>query len=480
MLYIILYGSILTKTFVGYVLDYSISKEKINLEDFVGWAISDFAFKMVPIYRVDILEAENDNIIFSNIKCFVKKEDSFTYLAPCRKPLYITKDPPSIEFYLPSTNCVSWKWRTKKEKAPQFRKPTQEIIEIPELTKNKKLYFYSTKERFKIEEELRELKEKTIFLNNTKKILSLVIENNSLPNEEEFKLIKKELEKIKIATKLKQDVLEIIKNSLKNNHTFYLQDIPPKTYIIVGWKEIKNKNNETKIIIVLEDLEEEAENKYFNIWPNTRILKYLKIFKDFFSFNSYFCKNVFSILENKKEEYFFFLPEIKVNFFKFEVFPPKVFFNADGKKICYNPIIFRQEHSFKNLKVELEKIEKEQEEANNKYNKILLQYVPLTEGDTKFWCREINEGTYIVERVTDTFYGKKPLIYLHIIPLQNKTNEKEKIVKGHFIEEEWRKFINKLNGEKPTHPIICRLGICKTEPKSKRKFRTCCLEYQNK
>ena len=484
IIYVILYGSTLTNTLVGTVVDFSKSKDDINLEDYVKWCISDFGPKLVPIYRVDLLSIENEKIILSPIRCYVKGEDAFTILTPCRKPLNIIKDPPNIDFYLPPTHFVNFKWRIKKEKQPKHRKPTQELIEMPNLAKSKKISTISVKERFKIQEELRELKEKGEFICKSNTIINKLYKDYFIPNVEELTLIRKELENINNLKELKQQALEVTKNSLLNNHTFYLTDIIPRKYKINGWKEILNKNGEPKIIVVLEDLEEIEENRYFNVWPNTKILKYIIAFKKFFtsSINPYFKKNIIETKENKKEYYFTFIPEIKNKFFEIEIFTTKYFYNEEGKRINYNPIKFIQDYNYKDLKEELEKIEKEHEETINKYNTTILKDVPLPEDEEKYWCREVPEGIYKVERITDTFYDKKQLIYLHIIPIENNRieTEKEKIVKGHFIEEEWRKLINKLEGEKPKHPLICRLGICKTESKSKRKFRTCVLEYEDK
>ena len=484
IIYVIYYGSTLTKTLVGVIIDYSKNKGDINLEDFVKWCISDFGLRTVPIYRADILGLDGEKIILSNISCFAKEKDSYTILTPCKKPLQVFKDPPNLEFFFPKTDIVEWCWRSKKEKQPIYRKPKQELIELPELAKNKKVSVISIKERNKIQENLRDLKEKAEFLHSSKNLINKINENYLIPNNEELKLIKKELERINNYKILKQKALELTKNSLKNNHTFNIVDIVPQKYKIVGWKEYLNKNEITKIIIVLEDFLEESleeKNRYFNIWANTKITNFLVAIKKFFtnSNNPFFNKKIIENKENKKEYYFTFIPEIKDEFFNINIFPTKSFYNEQGKKINYNPVSFIQDYNFKDLKENLEKIEKQNEEAINKYKTTLLKDVPLPLDEEKFWCRDLEEGIYKIERITDTFYGKKPLIYLHVVPLNNKT-EKEKIIKGHFIEIEWRKLIKKLNGENPKHPIICRLGICKTEAKSKRKFRTCVLEYEDK
>ena len=499
IIYIIFYGSTLTNTAVGNIIDYSKNKlEEDSLENFIRWAISDFCFRMVPIYRTDILGLENGNkIIFSNIFCYGKNKDSYTILATCKRPLQIFKDPPIIDFFFPKNEKVEWCWRVSKEKQPNYRTEKQELIDFPELAKHKKLYTNSAIDRNKQLEELLELKNKTNFLHSRDFIFKNLRKENYIPGIDELEIIKMELKEIENFNNLKKKSLELTKNSLNKNPTFTLADIIPKNYKIVGWKEYLNKEEIVKVVVVLEELDNTDNNtdnildnntdnnlenkldKYFNIWANKQIKDYILKIKNFFSTdNSYFMHKITEIKEKKKEHYFTFIPEIKDKFFNITIFPSKKFYlEKDNKYITYFPIKFKQDYGFSKLKEELEILEKEQEETIKKYNNVLLKNTPLPEGKEKYWCRDIKEGIYKVERITDTFYGKKTLIYLH---LKNIEDNKELIVKGHFIEEEWRKLVKKLNGQYPKHPIICRLGIIKTEEKSKRKFRVCNLEYEEK
>ena len=58
IIYIAWYANTITNRIAGTKIDYSKSKTE-DLETFVEWAISDFGFKMVPIFRADILEVQN-------------------------------------------------------------------------------------------------------------------------------------------------------------------------------------------------------------------------------------------------------------------------------------------------------------------------------------------------------------------------------------------------------------------------------------
>ena len=119
-IYIIWYGNSHTGRLVGVRNDYSKKKDKENIEDYIQWAMADFGFRMVPIWRADILSVEEDTVRMSPLRCFVKTRESTTILAPCNRPLSIYTNPPDISFFLPTTPVVHWEWRTKKEKPLGF------------------------------------------------------------------------------------------------------------------------------------------------------------------------------------------------------------------------------------------------------------------------------------------------------------------------------------------------------------------------
>ena len=480
IIYLIWYGSVLTKRLAGIQIDYSKKKDKDNIEDYVEWVISDFGFKMVPIFRTDILSIENENIILSPLRCYVKNPDSYTILGPCRRALSIFTDAPDIEFYLPSTSFVKWEWRTKKEKPSESRKAKQELIEMPESTGNKKVSLLSVKQRAKIEEELREARLKGEWMYSSKNVLNKLMLHLPAQSTEHLKIIKnnvKDLEKLK---KLKQKALEKIKKSLENKVTHKLSDVDPGTHKIVGWKNFLNRTGESKTIVVLEDPEEPEENSCFNIWPNTKICKIIEVFTNFFTSTENIVYNnaLLNLTPNKKEIIYTYLPFLKNKYFNLTIFPKKSFYNKEGKKIDYFPVEVIDENKYKGLKEKLEKIEKESEEILEKYNTMFLENVPLPEDTEKYICRDIPEGSYKIQRTSILTFRGKPKIYLHLIALKNEeVDGEEKIVTGYYIEEEWKRLKNMLEGKKLTHPVICRLGMCKTNI-NKRKFRTCTIAYK--
>ena len=60
--YMAWYGSSLYGRIAGVKVDYAKKKDREDIENLILWAILDFGFKMVPIYRADILEYTSEKI----------------------------------------------------------------------------------------------------------------------------------------------------------------------------------------------------------------------------------------------------------------------------------------------------------------------------------------------------------------------------------------------------------------------------------
>ena len=162
IIYMAWYGNSLTGRIAGVKIDYVKKKDKENIENLAMWAISDFGFKIVPIYRADILEYTTEKIRISPLKCYVKDRNSTTILTPCNKPGRIVKDILNIDIgeYLPPTEFIKWEWRIKKLPSCNDRKPTQEILNMPDLVKDKKISLLNLKQREKRNMEIEEARKK--------------------------------------------------------------------------------------------------------------------------------------------------------------------------------------------------------------------------------------------------------------------------------------------------------------------------------
>ena len=168
------YGNSLTGRIAGVKIDYAKKKDKEDIENLALWAISDFGFRKVPIYRADILEYTSEKVRISPLKCYVKNSNGKTIIVPCNKPGKFTRDVLDIEIsdYLPDTEFISWEWRTQKLPSSNDRRPTKEILEMPNLADNKKLSLLSLAQREKRNLELEDARKKTEWLYRTEKILN--------------------------------------------------------------------------------------------------------------------------------------------------------------------------------------------------------------------------------------------------------------------------------------------------------------------
>ena len=178
IIYFAWYGSSLTGRIAGVRIDYAKKKDKENIENLILWAISDFGFCKVPIYRADILEYCADRVRMSPLKAYIKGNNTKTILTPCNRPGRFNRDVLNIEIsdYLQPTEFIKWEWRTQKLASSNDRKPTGEILEMPQLAKNRVVSLLSIAEREKRNLELAEARNKTEYLHKTEKILNEKIE----------------------------------------------------------------------------------------------------------------------------------------------------------------------------------------------------------------------------------------------------------------------------------------------------------------
>ena len=107
-----------------------------NWEKAVQWSISEFGFKICPIFRIDILDIQINNMIsedgitIGKLRCYTK--NASTTLVRSKKPTEVHKDPPCLQKFLPPTDFIEWEWRTKKTKnSIGVEKVSREILEVP-------------------------------------------------------------------------------------------------------------------------------------------------------------------------------------------------------------------------------------------------------------------------------------------------------------------------------------------------------------
>ena len=450
--YMAWYGNSLTGRIAGVRIDYAKKRDKEDIENFILWAISDFGFKMVPIYRADILEYTSDRVRISPLKCYVKDGESKTILTPCSKPGKFTKDVLNIDIadYLPPTDFINWEWRTHKLASSNDRKPTGEILEMPELATNKKISLLSLAQRERRNAELQEARNKTEWLHQTNKILS--------EHLEKIKEISLKLEELKRRKEKEEEAFLLVDGQIKNKKCVKIGEIGKGKFYILGWLPCKFNN----MVLLLDTTDTE---KYYLVFANTKIEKILKYFKTSF-LQREFKKNIDlnfykPIYEDNKTNYFILEVEEKKRFLK------------NGEWIEYIPVSI--DPRAKELREEIAKISKEEEDLNEETESLFLQETQAPE-KTKDAnpCLKVEEGNYKVLSYSRTLYRGKTKTFLYIEAANQPENKY--LVWGHWMEEEIRKIEENKNLKELPKPIFCRFGIIRTTP-NKKKARTCTISY---
>ena len=449
--YMAWYGNSLTGRIAGVRIDYAKKNDKENIENLVLWAISDFGFRKVPIYRTDILEYTTDKVRISPLKCYVKGSQTKTILTPCNKPGKFTKDVLNIDIadYLPPTEFINWEWRTQKLASSNDRKPTGEILEMPQLAKNKKISLLSLTEREKRNLELVEARNKTEWLHRTNLILKEKIET--------IRFICAKLEDLENRKQKEEEAFNLVRGFFREYQAQKIQEKDTGKYYILGWTSSKYNN---KVLL----LDTKDTEKYKMVYANTKIEKILKYFKSYFlqreTYKSnpiYFYKPVY----NDYKSYFILEIHKKQRFLK------------NGAWLEYFPVFI--DPIEEKLKVEIEKFEKEEEELNEKAQNFYLEETQAPEkAKDSNKCVDIDEGEYRILSYSRSLFRGKTKTYLYL----EKTNHQENpfLVWGHWIEEEFKKIEQKQDLNKIPHPVLCWLGMVKTTP-NKKKARLCGINY---
>ena len=449
--YMAWYGSSLTGRIAGVRIDYAKKKDKENIENLVLWAISDFAFKKVPIYRVDILEYTTDSVRMSPLKVYIKGSNTKTILTPCNRPGKFTQDVFNIDIadYLPPTEAIKWEWRTHKLASANDRKPTGEIIEMPELAKNKKISILSLAEREKRNRELAEAKNKTEWLHKTEKIL-----NEKLKT---IRFICAKLEDLENRKQKEKEAFNLVSSFFKDMRAEKIVEKDTGKYYILGWTLSKFNH-----MVLLQDTTD--REKYKIVFANTKTERILKYFKSYFLQREthkkrviYFYKPIYQTLES------YFILEIQ----------PKQRFLKNGSWLEYFPVCIdpREEK----LRVEIEKLEKEEEETQEEAQNLYLEEIePPEKAKDSCKCADIDEGEYRILSFSRSLFRGKTKTFIYI----EKTGKQGSpfLVWGHWIEEEFKRIEEKEDIKKIAQPVLCRLGMVRTTP-NKKKARTCTILY---
>ena len=451
IIYVAWYGNSLTGRIAGVKVDYAKKKDKEDIENLTMWAISDFGFKMVPIYRADILEYTSDKIRISPLKCYVKDCNSTTKLVPCNKPGKFTEDVLNIDIadYLPPTEFIKWEWRRKKLPSSNDRKPTGEILEMSNLVENKKISLLSLAQTEKRNMELEEAMKKTEWLYRTGKKLN--------EHAEKIKYISAQLEIMERRKEKEEKAFNLVYSKMKNLTCRKIGEEDAGKYYIMGWQPCTYSN----MVLIVDTTNKE---KFKLVYANTKIEKILKYFTPSFLQRE--------IKKNLVLNFYIPIHDDYTNYFILEI-EQKERFLKGGKWLEYFPVSIdpREEE----LREEIEKMLKEEEDLNEETENLFLEEIKAPEKTKNAdKCTDVEEGEFKILSYSRTIFRGNIKTFLYL----ERTNQPgtKFLVWGYWIEEEIKKIEENKKLNKIAKPVFCRLGMVKTIP-NKKKARTCAICY---
>jgi len=410
-----------------------------NWEKAVQWSISEFGFKNCPIFRIDILDIQNNNMIFEEgitigeLRCYTKNAP--TTLARSKKPTEVHKDPPCLQQLLPPTNFIEWEWRNKKTKnSIGVEKIRYEILEVPT---NREISTLSVNKR----------KLRLLELIESEKIANWKLEKERQLQEningriKEFEIIREAVRRKTQAEDIKKQMYSLVLNAFKQFSPLKLVDIPPEitNIFVLGFRFSTSASTSVRIVVSFTG--ETVDGVY---WASSSIVQYLKCIAD----NRYSCTE-------QSTHYFPALPSCP----QFNLEGITTFYNSDGKQISYRPTKPKDNSWVSSLKTVIENID-EPIPAKSSY---LLKVDPPTPKNT-IQTSKMTEGEYICYQYASTTYRGKPKTILFLIA----TGSEEEIpTYGPFLQEE----VEKLYLSKCMAPMYCRIGEFK-HTKTRNKDRT--------
>ena len=447
-IYVLWYGNLETGRLVGVKIDYSKVVDKDNIDNIILWAVSDFGFRLVPIYVSEIIEYKKDSVLFSPLKCFVKGKDTKTRLVQCNFPRKINNEASNINIneFLPPTRFLEWEFRIKKLPSYKDVKPIYDILECPELVKDKAISFLDVISRHKRNLELEEQKNKTIWIRETEEKL-----NKKSKYLEYIYLKLKEKEKLK---ELTEKSFCFVKDKFLDVKGRNILEEDVGAYFLYGWRSFGNS-----FLVFLKDIKKE---EFKVLIANLRLRKILNLLGPYF--------NEKEVVKHKT--IYFYKPLISEegnNFFRIIIGNKR---SILSNNIDYFPITMDKNiNSF--LSEEIGKIINEEKklirETENKFITYIEPKKDITKTSSK--CLDIEEGEFFIIAYSRIIFKNKQKTFILVRRINSNINF---YVQGYWIEEEIKKIEKEQKLNTIPLPVPCRLGKIKTTP-SKKKARTCTI-----
>lgn len=439
-------------------------QEEKKWERAVLWAAGDFGFRKCPIFRVDILAADEQGVEIGPLRCYMKGENSRTILVGSKKPTQLHPNGPDLSKLLPPTDMVEWEWRDKKCHAIGSDSSKYSLQEIKEIADKRQISTLSTVNRAKRLAELCYSRTVEKWRRNRKQI------------------VKKEHKRLLEAEKARQAELTNLQKYAEKQKKIQAKSWEIRATVIgalsgetkkvaelqndLQWDVLGFRRKDEKYRAVLRHSKEAP----VVVWATKGLQKIILHCLD--SFRTEEKKDC-----NGRELFWlvYFTDLAEFGGLSLRIEDSKSFQNQEGQTIVWNPIQVLSAPDSRRIE-ELQTLRTksmEYESLRVELAKNFLQKISAPSNKNIKKTTDLPEGEYICKRFAETTFRKARRTILFLLPLgedgEPKTDE-ETPTHGVFLE----KTINEMGGlavlKKRREYLRCWLGEEKTTP-SKRKCR---------
>ena len=443
-------------------------RDDAKWEKAVLWAAGDFGFRDCPIFRVDILAADEQGVELGPLRCYAKDKNARTILAASKKPTQLHPNGGDLSTLLPPTDKIVWEWRTKKCHAIGNDSSKYKLQEIQEIADQRKISALSTRNREKVLADLRyartveEWKREKWQIEEKQRKKE---EEAAKAREAEIAALRKHAETKKKIAEKSREIRATVVGTLSGMETQKVRGLPANK----KWDVLGFRGKEGKVRVVLRGVE---SHEAVPVWATKGLEKILQECVDFFR----------SEEDNAGRKLFWLVSDCgfeKLGGLQLHIEPSKTFQNREGKTIVWNPlqVVSAPDNGRLAFLQELGTKCKEYETLCADLRKNCMQKICAPPNKETKKTTDLPEGEYICKRFADTSYrnAQRTILFLLSVGKDGKpTTDEETPTHGVFLQQE----IAAIGGiealEKRKAPLRCLLGEEKTTP-SKKKCRRVAL-----
>ena len=401
------YAHTKTKRVAGIEVKPKGCKNDETWEKAVKWVTSEFGFRCCPIFRIDILKADDDGIELGPLRCFNKGLETATVLASSRTPTQQHTAPPPSEL-LPDTPHVAWIWHPRKvTNKIGVQAPTWPLQEIEH---DRYISALSTKERRRRQEDIASAMETELWRAELqqKRAAEIAMMQYRITKSNNF---------IVNADAALLPVLQAFVRSQTKKLSEIVDSKATMNFQVLGFRYHGTKyGNSSRLAVRIA-----GQSNVFTIWGTNQIQKILERLENHF---------------HKHEQYqrttFYMVPGYTGRL-ELLAHPKHSFYDKGGKLVEWNEIEILNFPT----KVDMDTVQDLLEDANKAKDALTSQMMKCIDAPPNKFCKraiDVKSGEYTFERYAVLkFRGSlRTIVFLKSV---DRDDEDEVPVFGYFLEQ---------------------------------------------